>query len=250
MAHQSLAIPQSVPVQSTQKVRNMLDEAQNNPRSLLRVVVRGKDRGKGVQVPQLKELLVGQLQDILNAENQLVAALPKMAGAANDANLKQAFEKHLAQTEVHAERLETALELLGEEAGSKPCKGMKGLLEEGQEAIDEAGNSEQLSSDLALIAAAQRVEHYEISAYGTARCLAKHLGEREVAKLLSYTLGEEEATDFMLTALTQPLLQEAMSVEVGNGTKTPWGEPGPTDSNRPVMGQSKAKAAVVGKKRS
>jgi Mn-containing catalase len=177
---------------------------------------------------ELKELLVDGLQDLLNAENQLVAALPKMIAAANNPMLKQALDKHLTQTEGHAERLKLSLELLGADEASKPCKGMKGLIEEGQEIIEDGKEMDELTADLALIAAAQKVEHYEISGYGTARCLAKHLGERKVATLLSHTLGEEESADFILTDLTQPLVQQALSVEVGNGTKTPWGEPGET----------------------
>ena len=127
-------------------------------------------------MPELKELLVEQLQDLLNAENQLVGALPKMAEAANASKLKEAFQKHLTQTEGHVQRLKNALELLGEDAGSKPCKGMKGLIEEGQEVIDEGEDKDELGADLALIAAAQKVEHYEISGYGTARCLARQIG--------------------------------------------------------------------------
>lgn len=174
----------------------------------------------------LKEMLVDQLQDLLNAENQLVGALPKMVEAAHDAKLRETFEKHLTQTENHVKRLTLSLETLGESVESKPCKGMKGLLEEGQETIEEVENQDGLIADLALIAAAQKVEHYEISGYGTARCLAKQVGEREVATLLSHTLGEEEASDFLLTAVAQSLLQQAISVEFGNGTKAPWGEPG------------------------
>jgi manganese catalase len=134
---------------------------------------------------ELKELLVEQLQDLLNAENQIVGALPKMAGAARCPKLKDAFGKHLLQTEGHADRLQRALELLGAEINSKPCLGMKGLLDEGQETIKNVEDQDEFAADLALIAAAQKVEHYEISGYGSAKCLAKQLGEREVAKLLS-----------------------------------------------------------------
>ena len=178
----------------------------------------------------LRELLVDQLQDLLNAENQIVGALPKMVEAAHDTKLKEALEKHLAQTENHLKRLTLSLETLGESAESEPCKGMKGLLEEGQETLEDGENEEELIADLALIAAAQKVEHYEISGYGTARSLAKQVGEREVATLLSHTLGEEEASDFLLTAVAQSLLQQAVSMEFGNGTKAPWGEPGDTSA--------------------
>jgi Mn-containing catalase len=187
------------------------------------------DKGREI-MSDLKELLVDQLQDLLNAENQIMGALPKMVEAAHDTKLKEAFEKHLTQTENHVKRLTLSLETLGESVEAEPCKGMKGLLEEGQETIEDAENQDELIADLALIAVAQKVEHYEISGYGTARCLAKQVGEREVATLLSHTLGEEEASDFLLTAVAQSLLQQAISVEFGNGSKAPWGEPGDTSA--------------------
>jgi Mn-containing catalase len=136
-----------------------------------------------MNISELRELLVEELQDLLNAENQIVGALPKMVDAANNDKLKEAFEKHLLQTKGHVERLTSALQLLGESAQSKPCKGMKGLLEEGEETIKDGEEQDELTADPALIAAAQKVEHYEISGYGTARCLARQLGEREVATL-------------------------------------------------------------------
>src|SRR5690242_2098479 len=114
---------------------------------------------------QLKELLVEELQDLLHAENQLVAALPKMAGAAHHPKLKEAFEKHLLQTQNQVERLNQMFELLGEGAEPKTCRAMMGLIEEGQETIDEGEGKDEIASDLALIAAAQKVEHYEISGY-------------------------------------------------------------------------------------
>jgi Mn-containing catalase len=178
----------------------------------------------------LKELLLRQLEDLLSAENQLIGALPKMAEAAHEPKLKEAFEKHLEQTKGHAERLRNAFQLLGTSSQGKTCKAMKGLIEEGQETIDECEDKDELSADLALIAAAQKVEHYEISGYGNARCLARQIGEREVAQLLSHTMGEEEGADFLLTSITQPILQQATSVDFGDGTKAPWGEPGETSN--------------------
>lgn len=196
---------------------------------------------------ELKELLVDELQDLLSAENQITGALPKMIEAAHCGKLKEAFQKHLIQTEGQIDRLKQSLELLGESPEPKPCKAMKGLIEEGQETIEEGDGKDEHIADLALIAAAQKVEHYEISGYGNARCLARQLGEREVGKLLSHTLGEEEAADFILSAVTLPLLQEISSKEVGNGTKAPWGEPGETNSqSKPFMGESKARSAAVG----
>ena len=161
---------------------------------------------------QVKELLVEELQDLLHAESQLVAALPKMAEAAHHPKLREAFEKHLVQTEAQVERLKKAFELLGEEPEPKPCRGMMGLIEEGQETIDEGADKEEIVADLALICAAQKVEHYEIAGYGTAKALARQIGAVEVATLLSHTLGEEESSDHLLTTIAKPLLQQA-SVE-------------------------------------
>jgi ferritin-like metal-binding protein YciE len=158
---------------------------------------------------QLKELLVEELQDLLHAEMQLTKALPEMAAAAHNPKLKEAFQKHLEQTQGHVARLEQAFELLGEKAQPKVCKAMQGLVEEGKETIQEGKDKEQLAADLALVTAAQKVEHYEISGYGTVRALARQINEREVATLLSHTLGEEESTDFLLTTLSKPLIQQA-----------------------------------------
>jgi len=157
----------------------------------------------------IKELLIEQLQDLLHAEGQLLNALPKMAKAAHHPKLVEAFEKHLIQTQTHVDRLTQVFELLGENAKPKPCRAMLGLIEEGQETIQESAGKEELAADLSLITAAQKVEHYEISGYGTARALARQVGEYDVAKLLGYTLGEEESTDFLLSEISKPLLQEA-----------------------------------------
>jgi Mn-containing catalase len=169
-------------------------------------------------MPQLKELLVEQLQDLLHAESQLTSALPKMAEAANHPKLKEAFEKHLVQTEGHVERLKKVFEVLGAEAQPKPCKAMMGLIEEGKETIEEGEEKEPMAADLALIAAAQRVEHYEIAAYGTVKALARQIGAVDAARLLSHTLGEEESADFLLTAIADPLLQQAAIEDGGNRT--------------------------------
>jgi Mn-containing catalase len=170
---------------------------------------------RNTTMQQLKELLVEQLQDLLHAEMQLTRALPKMAEASHHPKLKEAFEKHLVQTESHVERLRDAFGLLGEQPEPKPCKAMMGLVDEGKETIDEGSQKETLAADLALIAAAQRVEHYEISAYGTAKCLARQIGELDCARLLSYTLGEEESADFLLSAIAEPLMQQASLDDAG-----------------------------------
>ncbi len=157
----------------------------------------------------LRELLTEELKDLLHAENQLVKALPKMAKAAKDPDLQTAFEDHLEQTKGHVERLKEVFELLGEKPKAKPCKGMAGLVEEGQEVITDGKEMEEAPADLALIGAAQRVEHYEIAAYGTARAIAEQMERRDIVKLLSQTLTEEEKADQLLTKLAQPLLEEA-----------------------------------------
>lgn len=159
-------------------------------------------------MPELQELLIDELRDLLHAEHQLVKALPKMAKAAHDPKLKQAFEKHLQETQGHVERLEQAFELLGEKPKAKVCKAMQGLVEEGQEQISEGKEKEEGIADLALAAAAQKVEHYEISGYGTLRALAEKLGHNKVAKLLTDTLNEEEKTDKLLTQLCAPILDQ------------------------------------------
>jgi Mn-containing catalase len=164
---------------------------------------------------QLQELLVDQLRDLLHAETQLTDALPKMAEAAHSPKLKEALEKHLIQTQGHVERLRSCFELLGEGAEPKPCKGMMGLIAEGEETIEESADKETAAADLALIAAAQRVEHYEISAYGTARSLARQIGQNDCARLLSHTLGEEETSDFLLTAIADPIIQQATLDDMG-----------------------------------
>ena len=168
---------------------------------------------------QLRQLLVDELQDLLHAETQLTEALPKMAKAAVHPKLKEAFDKHLVETEGQIDRLRMVIELLGEKPAPKPCKGMMGLIKEGEEKTKGGSTQESLSSDLALIAAAQKAEHYEIAAYGTARCLAKQLGEIEGARLLSQSLGEEERADFTLTAISDPLIQQASLDDMGADIK-------------------------------
>jgi Mn-containing catalase len=157
---------------------------------------------------QIRELLIEELQDLLNAENQLLSAIPKMAEAAHHPKLREAFEKHLLQTERQVERLQQAFEMLGEEPQATPCKAMTGLIEEGEETIQEGSEKEENAADLALIAAAQKVEHYEIAGYGTVRALARQIGQFDVATLLSHSLGEEESTDHLLTEISKPILQQ------------------------------------------
>lgn len=147
----------------------------------------------------LHELLIEELSDLYSAEKQLVAALPKMAKAANSENLSSAFEDHLEETKGHVTRLDQIFEELGEKPKRKKCKAMEGLIEEGKEVIDEDGPPEV--KDAALIGAAQRVEHYEMAGYGTARALAETLSLPNVAELLQQTLDEEGAADKKLNDL-------------------------------------------------
>jgi len=157
----------------------------------------------------VEDLLVDQIRDLYDAEKQLVRALPKMAKAASSDELRQAIEDHLEETNNQVQRLEQAFEQLEKTAKGKTCKAMKGLIEEGGEVIEE--DSEEPINDLALIAAAQRVEHYEISAYGTAKAMAKHIGENQVASLLEETEDEEKAADKKLTEIALDLMQDATS---------------------------------------
>jgi ferritin-like metal-binding protein YciE len=157
-------------------------------------------------MPELQEILVEELRDLYDAEKQLVRALPKMARAATYQQLKQAFTDHTQMTQNQVARIEQVFELLGERAKSKPCKAMKGLVEEGQEQISEHEKGPML--DAMLIGAAQKVEHYEISGYGTARTLAKAIGQREVADLLDQTAKEEGQTDKLLTQISLQMLKE------------------------------------------
>ncbi len=156
----------------------------------------------------MQELLIEQLGDLLNAEGQLVKALPKMERAAHAPRLKQAFADHLAETEQQVERLKEVFVLVGADAESKTCKGMTGLLEEGEEVIEEGEQKDAISADLALIAAAQKVEHYEISAYGTARSMAGQAGLPSAATLLATSLAEEEIADNLLTQVARELMSQ------------------------------------------
>ena len=163
----------------------------------------------------LKELLIEELQDLLFAEMQLTKALPEMAAAAHNPKLKEAFTKHLGQTEGQIQRLHRAFDLLGTKASPKQCKAMLGLIAEGKERIQETKGKDELIADLAIIGAAQKVEHYEIAGYGTVRGIARLINEKEVAKLLDHTLGEEESADFLLTTVAEPILQYACLKEMG-----------------------------------
>ncbi len=158
-----------------------------------------------MKINTLELLLEAELKDLYDAEKRLVRAIPKMAKAASSAELREALEEHLEVTKGQVERLEQVFELLGAAAKAKPCAGMKGIIEEGEEII--AQDATEILKDAALIGGAQRVEHYEMAAYGTARTLAERLGNQEAADLLQETLEEEKEADEKLTEIAEQLLE-------------------------------------------
>jgi len=149
----------------------------------------------------LEDLFVTQLEDLYDAEHRIIRALPKMSEAAHARDLKQAFDQHLAQTRGHVDRLDRIFREINKTPERETCEAMIGLLREGEEMIDSKGDPDV--RDAALIAAAQRVEHYEIAGYGTARSMAKHLGHAEAERLLGETLEEEKSTDVKLTEIAE-----------------------------------------------
>ena len=167
-----------------------------------------------MQLEDLRDLYIEQLRDLYSAENQLLKALPKMAKAASNPALKQAFLDHNEETKVHVERLQQIFEKIGKKPTGKTCKAMAGLVEEGKEAMEEDADPEVL--DAGLIAAAQRVEHYEMAGYGTVRSFAKLLGEKEAMTVLQTTLGEEGAADKKLTKLSDSINVEAAKGDEGD----------------------------------
>lgn len=174
----------------------------------------------------LSDLWIQELRDLYNAEYQIIKALPKMAKNATTDELRQAFEEHLEQTRGQVQRLEQVFELIGQPPKGKRCAGMQGIIEEGNEGAAEIQEGPLL--DAALIATAQRVEHYEIAAYGTVRAYAEQLGEHDCAQLLEQTLEEEKMTDERLTEIATRVNVEAESSSDeesprsshGNGSRT------------------------------
>lgn len=156
------------------------------------------------EINPLEELLVDELKDLYSAENQIIKALPKMAKASSSPELRRAFERHLEETRKQVERLDQIGQALDIRLTGKKCKGMEGLIEEGKEIMSE--DLDDNAMDAGLIGAAQKVEHYEIAAYGTARAHASMLGYNKAARLLQQTLDEEGATDKKLTALAESVI--------------------------------------------
>jgi ferritin-like metal-binding protein YciE len=161
-----------------------------------------------MKLESLRELFIEELEDLYSAENMILKALPKMSKEASAPELKNAFEEHLEQTRGHVKRLDKIFDQI-EDANrkGKKCKGVEGIIEEGKDLLDEDAEPEVL--DAGMIAAAQRVEHYEIAAYGTVRTYAELLGRREWARLLQQTLDEEKETDRKLTGIAEEINLEA-----------------------------------------
>ena len=166
-------------------------------------------------VESLDELLQDELKDLYDAEKQLTKALPKLAKKASNEELRQAFEEHLRQTEQHIERLEQAFEQLDVPAKGKKCEGIRGILQEGESQLREA--EDDATRDALMIASAQKVEHYEIAAYGTVRTWANRLGRNEVASLLEETLEEEKETDKKLTQIAESIVNPEAAEGAGEG---------------------------------
>jgi ferritin-like metal-binding protein YciE len=158
-------------------------------------------RLKSLKLNSLRDLFLEELRDLYNAEQQLIDGLPKMADAAKATDLKSVFNHHLEQTKQHASRLERVFAGIGEKASGETCEAMKGLIKEGELMIKAEGDPNV--RDAGLIGAAQRVEHYEMAGYGTARTLARRLGEDEIARVLQQTLNEEGEADKKLTAIAE-----------------------------------------------
>ena len=158
-------------------------------------------RFTALKLDSLRDLLIEELRDLYNAENQLVEALPKLAEAASSNELKSAFNHHLDETRKHVSRLERIFQQIGEKSSGETCEAMKGLIKEGDVLVKAEGNPDV--RDAGLIGAAQRVEHYEIAGYGTARGLARRLGENEIAEILQQTLNEEALADKKLTSIAE-----------------------------------------------
>jgi ferritin-like metal-binding protein YciE len=194
-------------------------------------------------IDSLDTLLEEELKDIYDAEKQLTKALPKLAKKATAEELKAAFQQHLSQTEQHIERLEQVFEALELPARGKKCDGMKNLIKEGDEMMSEA--EDDATRDAVMIAAAQKVEHYEIAAYGTMRTWANVLGHSEVAQLLEETLNEEKETDQTLTQIAESFVNQA-SAEEGDEEEEGQASGRQTRNARAASSRSRQQAADRG----
>jgi len=170
-------------------------------------------RFTALKLDSLRDLMVEELRDLYSAETQLLDALPKMAEAASSNQLKTAFSDHLEETRQHASRLERIFQQIGEKSSGETCEAMKGLIKEGEILVKAQGEPDV--RDAGLIGAAQRVEHYEIAGYGTARSLARRLGESQIAETLQQTLNEEAEADKKLTSIAESQVNVAASASGG-----------------------------------
>ena len=167
--------------------------------------------GDDGSIDTLRELLIDELKDIYSAEKQITKAMPKMIKKAQNPELRKAFERHLRETEGQITRLERVFQKLGQPAKAKTCKAMQGLVAEGQEMMGEDLDPDNM--DAALIASAQKIEHYEIASYGTVRTWARRIGNEDVARLLQQTLDEEGETDKLLTSIAQRVNPQAEAAD-------------------------------------
>lgn len=172
-----------------------------------------------MKLNSLRELYMEQLKDLYDAEHQIIKALPKMIEAAQAEELKDALNEHLDITKEQASRIEQIFKNLGEKPKGEKCKGMQGVIQEGNDLVSKIENEDL--RDAAIIASAQRVEHYEIAGYGTARTYAELLGEQDARELLQQTLNEEEEADQVLTNLAGDINTEAMEEETGEEEESP-----------------------------
>ena len=197
-----------------------------------------QENSRNMQENSLQQLYVEQLRDLYNAEQQLVKALPKMAKAAQSEGLRQGIAEHLEQTKGHVDRLQQIFSAMDESPKGKKCAGMEGLVEEGEEVIKEHSSGGVL--DAGLIGAAQRVEHYEIAAYGTVRSFAELLGESQAVDLLQQTLEEEKETDEKLTELSKEINTQALSSAQSEETEDEQQE---EETSRPPQSQRTRRTA-------
>jgi ferritin-like metal-binding protein YciE len=194
----------------TNQQKTLMMKSKQNKRSGGRMQTESADQNSRMHT-DLHKLFLDEIADVFNAEQQLTKALPKMAKMAESDELRQAFEDHLEQTKEHANRLEQVIEQLGESMKRKTCQAMKGLIEEADDLMKEEKDSSAL--DAALIAAAQKVEHYEIASYGTLRAWAEQMGHDEAVELLSETLEEESEADEKLTEIAESIANQKAQAE-------------------------------------
>ena len=173
------------------------------------------EKSEGAGQPELLKLFVDQIKDIYWAEKHLLKALPKMQKAATTEELQSAIETHIEQTQVHVERIEEVFELLEEKPQAKKCDGMEGLVEEGESVIEETTEG-TATRDVGIVLSAQKVEHYEISAYGGLATLAKTLGRDDIAEILAETLAEEKETDEILSEIAESSINYVAATEEEN----------------------------------